>query len=317
MLCIVCLSKKSNAEFSKEHVFPEAIGGHLAIGTVCKICNNKLGSTVDHWLIDHFFVQSERMLLGIGGKKGQVPNPLRRGTLADGSNRKVIYEVDVSGTPQSLRVETQKSSAMSNRGTEIISFSFDAFNKKECVTAVNKYLERNGYMPLSKEEINEAKKRRQIASPQISINKNIDLIEYKRGVLKIAYELSCHWLGDEYLKDSDGEPIRTCLLDDSSTIHWSFKYSIPGVIKLANDCPTFQFWKGNRAHIGFLMRDRENLVMGIRIFDWIEGKILVSRQAGNYAGFQDMFVSNDPISGKVRETPLAEELTRLGNDSKK
>jgi len=45
--CIFCFRSDLEVEFSKEHIFPQSIGGTLFINEVCKICNSALGRYID------------------------------------------------------------------------------------------------------------------------------------------------------------------------------------------------------------------------------------------------------------------------------
>ena len=98
--CIICLTETPDAELTDEHIFPEAIGGRIVIGSVCKPCNDKLGNTIDHRLTEHWLVQGQRMLLKLPGKTGQIPNPLERGVMRDEPSQKLIYKMDANGLPK-------------------------------------------------------------------------------------------------------------------------------------------------------------------------------------------------------------------------
>jgi hypothetical protein len=313
--CIICLDEKPEENFSKEHVFPEAIGGSLTIKTVCKPCNDKLGSTVDSALTNHWFIKSERMSSKISGKKEQVPNPIEQGTLIGNPDQKLIYKIDASGTPEQLYSQPSVSRIRNPDGTETVSIRVDASDEAKLPEIVNKIRSRAGNTPLSKEEIDRAKKKQQGTSPRILVEEHIDLIEYKRGVLKTAYELACHWLGEEYLSDPSGTTIRNCILDESPPATWKTKHLMLEAIDFMNNSAIFSAWQGDGAHIGLLMRDGENLVMSVRIFERIEGRILVSTQANGYPRFEDMFISNNPTSGEIQDTTLAKERARLGKNS--
>lgn len=61
--CLYCNKEKSIAEFSEEHVIPQAIGGNLSptnpfkTSDVCRHCNNLCGSFVDAGFIKNWFTQ--------------------------------------------------------------------------------------------------------------------------------------------------------------------------------------------------------------------------------------------------------------------
>ncbi|WP_416391747.1 HNH endonuclease [Alloalcanivorax xenomutans] len=63
-LCIYCMESYSDAELSKEHIIPKALGGTLVgppfvTSNVCKKCNNDLGQFVDAPFIRSFFIKND------------------------------------------------------------------------------------------------------------------------------------------------------------------------------------------------------------------------------------------------------------------
>ena len=78
--CIICGRKFDGKEIisSKEHIIPEALGNNRFITySVCKKCNNQLGSNVDCYLTDFIFAKIVRKtsLLRI-----MVPGTAQRGS---------------------------------------------------------------------------------------------------------------------------------------------------------------------------------------------------------------------------------------------
>lgn len=65
--CIIC--RKNRVEFSDEHVIPDSINGYYHIYTVCKTCNSKLGQYIDEPLTNHKFMEFQRNIRRIPGKK--------------------------------------------------------------------------------------------------------------------------------------------------------------------------------------------------------------------------------------------------------
>jgi len=58
--CIIC--DENIALKNEEHIFPDAIGGNLKVYTLCKLCNSKLGNTVDNKLVHDDFIKSLRYI---------------------------------------------------------------------------------------------------------------------------------------------------------------------------------------------------------------------------------------------------------------
>ena len=69
MKCIICRQEK---EESDEHIIPEALGNKkLITRRVCKECNNKLGTKVDDYLMNHPIVKLVRTNEKLYGKSGK------------------------------------------------------------------------------------------------------------------------------------------------------------------------------------------------------------------------------------------------------
>ena len=89
--------------FSKEHIFPESIGGTITTNEVCTFCNSYLKNNIDKYLTDNFFIASERFLLKLKGKKGYLPNPLKDCVHPEDSSKKMQYIMDADGKPEQIR----------------------------------------------------------------------------------------------------------------------------------------------------------------------------------------------------------------------
>ena len=100
--CILCLADFPSEQLTKEHVFPEAIGGRFCIRRLCKACNSHLGQKVDSSLTEHFLIVLERFILRLQGK-GAVPNPFKTGTLSTTDGQKVDILADGLGDLTGIR----------------------------------------------------------------------------------------------------------------------------------------------------------------------------------------------------------------------
>lgn len=310
--CIICLKEKSAAEFTDEHVFPEAIGGRVVVQTVCKPCNDRLGNTIDHCLTDHWLVQGQRMLLKLPGKTGHIPNPIERGAMKDDPSHKLLYKMDANGVPKELHTVTSVERTQSGDGTERIAIRIDKKNGPKLAAMVNKMRARAGQPPMTDAEIEAAQVVTRVEKPWMEMRVAIDVVEYKRAIVKIAYELACMWLGDAYLDDPTAAQLRGCLLDDD----WSSKQRVRGVIDLIGEKPEYPFWHdGTRSHLAFAMPTEDGICIYVRVFELFEGRLLVSENKDRYAGFEGRFLSNNPVTGVLREVDLVEEFARLGNEA--
>jgi len=97
----------------------------------------------------------------------------------------------------------------------------DAKDAGQLDTIIQGKRKRAGFEPLSEEEL-----RAQVASilaagvqtiekPELHHEIKIDLAEFRKGLLKIAYELAFIWLGESYLEDPMAAQLRDVILSRS------------------------------------------------------------------------------------------------------
>ncbi len=214
--CILCKKEKKENEFSKEHIFPEAIGNrHLVIYNVCRDCNTKILSKIDVFLTDNILTQTRRQWFRVPGKKGFIPNPFGEGVLSEDQRQKVRVIINDS---DKLEIEFLPLIIKSNEnnGLELISIIMDRNKEKELPALINKILSRKNLQELSEDEIKKNIITITNEKPEIIIKWSFNKIEYKKAIIKIAYELAYYFLGDAYSNDDIGEKIRLFLKDDST-----------------------------------------------------------------------------------------------------
>ena len=309
MLCIICLSEKNNTEMSKEHVFPESLGGTFSINKVCIHCNNRLGNEVDHHLVNHAYIKGQRLLKSLKGKSGYIPNPIAVGTLANDSSQKIVSQIEI-GKPTFLYFPPSVVRRKGENGTETISVSVDSTKKHKLHEIVNKIRTRSGMPPFSREEIEAAATPHQIENLTVSINMDIDLIQYQKGIYKIVYELACTWIGEEYIHDPTANLIRRRMFDTAPPNELQGKYLINGWIKLLRD--ERPIWMDDsQSHVAILDKSREGKITAyVRIFNIFEGLIVVSHEAYRYPDFQPRFLCIKPETGECLLASLSEAISR-------
>ncbi|PFA51270.1 hypothetical protein, partial [Bacillus cereus] len=64
------------------------------------------------------------------------------------------------------------------------------------------------------EEILSQAKYEKIENPEMEINLAFDPDNYKKAIIKIIYEMTCYWLGEEYLKDPIGKILREYIFSE-------------------------------------------------------------------------------------------------------
>lgn len=202
-ICIICRKEKEN--FNDEHVIPDSIQGYYHIYSVCVECNSQLGGKIDRALTNHKFIEFQRNLLKIKGKSGTIPNPFS-GThsLKDEPEQKVLLELsDDEFIPRLLpQIPDLKNETL----VENFTITLDKRNEKDIEKILDKLITRNG---IDKSKISSTIEYSK-TQPIIQIKLQIDLHEFKAGMLKIAYEFAVDSFPD-YFEDDHAKVISEIL----------------------------------------------------------------------------------------------------------
>lgn len=306
MQCIIC--KKERKKFSEEHIFPESIGGSLIINSVCKSCNDKLGRNVDSHLVNNKLIEFERMNLGIAGKKGKIPNPLKKGFLSDDPSQEVHIDLFDNNFSKLYCVPNVKKKKKEDGSTEI-SITVDQTDEDKISNIIKKIKKRN---EISAEEVKKESKREISENPKITTKFTINIFEYQRAIVKIAYELGYYCFGNEYLNDKTGEMLRKFFLDNNFKVDFSEKYPIRGQIRLIGEkqtmIPINKEYKNH--HIAALFKFNNLIGCYVKIFDIFEGNIVISNTPSVYPDFDSKFIAVNPQNGQIKESTMNEEIIR-------
>lgn len=199
--CIICREPKE--AFNDEHVIPDSIKGYYHIYSVCVDCNSIMGGKVDVKLTNHKFIEFQRHLLGIKGKKGAIPNPFS-GThhYKDDPSQKVRLEVDNEGkfVPKLLPMVPEGI-------TTQFTISLDKKDIKQKDIIINKFLKRHG---LERDQVQITEKTEKIENKWIHSQLTVDIHEFKLAMLKIAYEFTVDQI-PEYFEDPQAKVISSML----------------------------------------------------------------------------------------------------------
>lgn len=313
MRCIICKVDKSNEEFNKEHIFPESIGGNITLNCVCIVCNSTLGHKVDSYLVNHKFIQCERLLLGISGKSGKIPNPLEEGYI-NSSNKKIKYIFDAGKPKELCTFPDIKINCIGNEEIEI-RVEADKKERDKLPLLINKKLKRLGLPELSKKEIDKIQNTQALPGyrPWIHYPWEIDIFRYQRAILKIAYELAYYWLGESYLDDKVGELLRLCISDPALEGNWIRKYPLAARIEFIGERKNLWFpWKDdNDHHIALIDKVNRRIVCYIKIFNVFQGLITISISPTLYPKFSNKFIAINAQTKEMRESDLDIELLNL------
>lgn len=203
--CIIC--HRDGMELSDEHVIPDAIGGYYHIYNVCKECNSKLGESVDIHLLKHWVTNAARHAKGLAGKTGKIPNPLTgEGTMEDGSKVRVEESRDGKIVPHIL-----PNAPVVSEDAKSFSFCVDEKDRNlipKIAQKMKKKLDCDDSLLIPSEVMH------QIDNPCIQMQVQIDLKNYKIGLLKIAYEFAVDKVS-EYYNDSKARLYAEILHDGS------------------------------------------------------------------------------------------------------
>lgn len=310
MRCLFCLSSDPPSGFSDEHVFPEAVGGSLLIRSVCKDCNDRLGHSVDTKLTEHALVQIKRQALRIPGKSGVVPNPFRNAVLADDPTQKVRLHFDQGGAARAFVVPSVQRQVDSQSGT--LHVCIDATDEHRLEEIINTALARAGGPTLSAEAIEELKSYSVLQNPKLTMPMSLDLVEYKRALMKIVYELSCHWLGDRYVDDPTAQLIRDFIFDDDLPLDSSERHPIRGTMRLAPSAPFLPFWPDEGEHLmGCLLDNGQYLAVIVSVLGMLDCAVRVTYTPDTYPARTQRFVMIDPQTGNRRESTFEDEMNRF------
>ena len=189
--CIIC--HQDDVELSDEHVIPDAIGGYYHIYNVCKECNSKLGDSVDIHLLKHWVTNAVRHTKGLAGKTGKIPNPLTgEGIMEDGSKVRVEESRDGKIVPHIL-----PNAPVVSEDAKSFSFCVDEKDRN----LIPKIAQKMKKMGCDDSLLTSSEVVHKIDNPYIQMQVQIDLKNYKIGLLKIAYEFAVDKIS-EYYNDS-------------------------------------------------------------------------------------------------------------------
>lgn len=206
--CIICREEKDT--FSDEHVIPDSLGGFYHIYTVCKPCNSYLGSFVDSKLVNHKFSEFQRYILDLRGKSNNLPNPFSGTHYMEGDeDRKVQLRLGVDRKPAPYTVTSVNYAEVAGEGGGTkVSITLDASDVRKLDGILDKISKK---LQVPREQFDGIDRTVQsIEHPSIRCQLTIDLVEFKIGLLKIAYEFAVDTAA-QYFEDSDAIEISKIL----------------------------------------------------------------------------------------------------------
>jgi HNH endonuclease len=291
-------------EIDEEHIFPIAIGGTIILYPTHKDCNSSFGDKVDVQLTDHKLVQLARVRLKIKGRTG-LPNPLR--TVRIENQHGDVFRFDTkNGFIKERRVY--------KHGNTIKIETEDDEDRTKLIKEVRRTLQREGLPALSDEEIR-VRAVRVERQHQIQFKLGFDTLQYKRAIVKIAYEMGVYWLGDRYLKEDTARAIYRFLCSsqaevtlERSQIKGTCGPIVPNEEYLWKELEVPEFH-----HLAILMRTGHHLACVIKVFNVLHGTVQISNRAALYIirNHGGRFLTINPQTGLSKDCDLNEETMRL------
>ncbi len=206
--CIIC--GEEITAVSKEHVFPEAIGGKWTLQCVCKHCNDLLGSRIDCLLTQEPLVLLLRSKYKIPNKEKKYVDITKELKFFDSRGKRVfIQKGDGKHTPSLYIGREPEITIKDNR---IVKFSGSDYN------SIEKHIQRSlrkNKIEISASDIQQVLKTGKPTYIVGKINAPIYFNEFNFApcILKIAYESAIFLLGERYIKDEYGRKIAIFLND--------------------------------------------------------------------------------------------------------
>lgn len=205
MECVICRKEKEN--MSDEHVIPEALGGYYHIFSVCRSCNSKLGQHVDAPLVNHKLAELYRLVNEIEGKSGKLPNPFS-GDLSHKEDKDSKFSINIGEAGQiDVRRHPNVEIIDDHGAISSIRITVDSKDEESIDQILDKVLVRRG---IPKEAVVRGEKTREVDLGGIGGQWQIDLLRFKIGLLKIAYEFAVDSI-EEYFTDENAVAISSML----------------------------------------------------------------------------------------------------------
>lgn len=276
--------------------------------------------------MNHPYCVIRRWELGIPNRDGTVPDVFRQvfgtGTLVDDPDQRVNVSLPGDGKSITIKVIPRKITVLDGAKKTTL-LVIDRKDVDRVGGIVQKTHTRAGGAPLSEDELAKEVERivsgAQVTTLRSAVNHavKVDLIDYQCGILKIAYELAWYWLGDSFLDDPRAVTLREAIRDSTPLSQRPARPRIEGSIVLNGQDAPLSLWKDRpHAHIGLAMRTGSKIIVAVRIFDTLSGRITVSDSSHCYPDFAPgetlgQFIEIDLKSKTERQSSMSVEVVRL------
>ena len=196
-------------------------------------------------------------------------------------------------------------------GVQWYKFVCDPVEVDRLISMVRSFLQTEGLPAISDDEILSHCQLVKADPNLVECWVEIDAFQYKRAIVKIAYELACEWLGRDYLSDPTGEKLRRFVLEPSFTAP-PRENAINGIVDFVRPsqlAPSDEQNYSHTARIGYL---NDSLACEINVFNLIRGRIIVTEQRAAYRLFIPRRL-DEPPTGTYRIRLLQGVVSKSGN----
>jgi hypothetical protein len=235
-------------------------------------------------------------------------------------DREQRVQVTFSTATQKLNIKAlyHASDVVMQDGSKARQIFLDESDRDQIPKIIKKERERHGVPPLSEEQL-AAEVRRftesvvTIDNPKVLMSRTYDFSFVRHAMIKIAYELAFLWLGESYLDDPEAAELRAAIRkpDPAST------NGLAAFVGEAENCGAFSLWSADTtSHLAFAFAGNEGIAIAVRVFDAHAAFVWVTKDAARYltgqnAGEKMRFLAIDPVSGKMTDTPIIDEMRRM------
>ena len=310
--CIWCCEKIPVTQFTEEHIFPREIGGKLILkDRTCISCNGQYGGAADADLVKHVVIKLDRLVCQIKGMSGKRPNPFEHDHPVAKEPQPVDDELTDAGNAASRSVgRKSKKQGAENGGSGLRQGHTSATERLEEI--LQSIGHRSEIGKVNEEHQRQHRPEGIRSHPDIRALTTFDIVKYKKGILKIAYELACYWLGTSYLKDPIGQKIRQALKDQKDLNQWEGVTDLRWKIDLIATASTIPYWDNKPAsHVAFLIPSHQGLTVYVRIFKAFEGILEISQTPERYRVEEGKFIEMDTKSDEMKQSTLFQQLASL------
>jgi hypothetical protein len=312
ILCIYCLQLKPR-RVNGDHVLPLAMGGSLLIDRVCTDCDNGHGTGADASFLKHAKIERRRADLQLAGHSGAIPDP----------DAAAYRQPLVSTTDPNVRVKMTKTKdgRLIGKVLPYVEFEVKDIGGRKAVRPTAIILDPSDFDKFEKIALRALAKHGVIGddaleaigffaptlTPTVATHEFTVTIEQRLGghydgILKMAYELAWHWLGDAWLNDPIAAAMRETLRGEQPSTPLRGKvYDDPDLIVMpVGGDPRV-------LHVAFIAEFNGQLAVMMRIFDVFAVGIVVSADAARYPVPAKNGVIMHTTQQKYEEIPFVPE----------